>query len=269
MSTELQHTNSSTIGFTIVIPVYNGADHIERAIESCLQQTLMPEKVIIVDDASTDETEAVVTNIVSGLVHYVRNDKNRGPSYSRNRGMELATSAWIAFLDADDVFHPDKLKLIRYCIESEPAIRAMGHAFSCAEQDLMQPGSFRKADLPPLIRYTGREVLWRNPAVTPSLVVAAANGIAFDEQMPLAEDHDFILRTAEKFGFYYLPLPLCSLQRLPLTPGGISGNAWRMRLGEMRMYRSYCKRHGHYLLLPLLLLFSLLKHIRNWFLKRI
>lgn len=266
--TELQH-NHLPVSFSVVIPVYNGAAFIERAIESCLQQTVMPEKVIIVDDASTDETAGVVTNVLSGLIQYVRNEHNRGPAYSRNRGMQLATSSWIAFLDADDVFHPDKLKLIRYCIEADTAIRAMGHAFSLASQDTPPPHSLRNADLLPLIHYTGRQVLWRNPAVTPSLVVAAGNGIFFDEQMLLAEDHDFILRTAEKFGLYYLPLPLCGLQRLPLTPGGISGNAWKMRLGEMQMYISYCKRSGKYLFLPLLLLFSLLKHFRNWLLKRI
>lgn len=229
----------------------------------------MPEKVIVVDDASTDETAGVVTNVLSGLIQYVRNEQNRGPAYSRNRGMQLATSSWIAFLDADDVFHPDKLKLIRYCIEAQPAIRAMGHAFSLEGQKIMEPRSPGREELPPLIHYTAKQVLFRNPAVTPSLVVAAGNRIRFDEQLLLAEDHDFILRTAEKFGLYYLPLPLCSLPRLPLTPGGISGNAWKMRIGEMRMYISYCKRNGHYLFLPFLLLFSLLKHIRNWLLKRI
>lgn len=229
----------------------------------------MPQKVIVVDDASTDETAGIVTNIVSALVQYVRNEQNRGPSYSRNRGMQLATSSWIAFLDADDVFHPDKLKLIRYCIEVQPAIRAIGHAFRIEDQKIPQPVSFGKADLPPLIWYAGKQVLWRNPVVTPSLVIATNNGIEFDEQIQLAEDHDFVLRTAEKFGLYYLPLPLCSLHRLPLTPGGISENAWKMRKGEMRMYTSYCKRSGNYLLLPFLLLFSLLKHIRNWLLKRV
>ncbi|MDB5210342.1 MAG: putative glycosyltransferase O-antigen related protein [Sediminibacterium sp.] len=99
--------------------------------------------------------------------------------------------------------------------------------------------------------------------VTPSLGVHVQNGIWFNEQMEFAEDHDFILRTAEKFGIWYLDMPLCSLHRLPLTPGGISDNRWKMRKGEMRMYVDYCKRNRLYPAIPFFLVFSLVKHVKN------
>lgn len=257
-----------TIYFTVVIPVFNGATYITRAIESCLQQTLRPRQIIVIDDASTDDTGEMVKSLRSDLIRYERNDQNRGPSYSRNRGMQMATGSWIVFLDADDLFHPHKLETISYCIQNNENIRAIGHAFNLVEQAQIQFNSQWKNSLPPLKYYSAKQVLWSSPVVTPSLAVSAANAIFFDESMVYAEDHDFILRTAEKFGLYYLDMPLCSLQRLPLTPGGISSHKWQMRVGEMKMYIRYGKRHHNYLAIPFLLLFSLLKHLRNILLQR-
>jgi teichuronic acid biosynthesis glycosyltransferase TuaG len=64
-------------------------------------------------------------------------------------------------------------------------------------------------------------------------------------------------------GLWFLDLPLCSLQRMPLTEGGISSNKWKMRKGEMKMYIDYCKRNNWYAAVPFLLLFSLLKHAKQ------
>ncbi len=256
------------IDFTVVIPVYNGAVFIADAVNSCLQQSLLPKQIIIIDDASTDHTATIINNLLSDRVVYHRNEQNRGPSYSRNMGMQKVTSSWIAFLDADDVFHPQKLEIIQYCIAQNPNIRAIGHAFDLQGINSFVVDKEWKNKLQYIKYLTTRDVVWKNPLVTPSLAVAADNGILFDEAMVYAEDHDFILRTAEMFGVCYVNLPLCSLKRRPLTPGGISSNKWKMRVGEIRMYISYAKRHNNYLLIPVLILFSLLKHLKNILLYR-
>lgn len=257
-----------TIDFTVVIPVYNGAAYIADAVNSCLQQSLLPKQIIIVDDASTDNTTAIIQQLTDKRIVYRRNEKNSGPSYTRNIGIQMATTSWISFLDADDTFHPKKLEVIQYCIGLNNDIRAIGHAFDLKETKKKPVDEDWKDKLRSISYLTAKDVVWKNPMVTPSLSVAADNVILFDESMVYAEDHDFILRTAEQFGICYVDLPLCSLQRKPLTPGGISSNKWKMRVGEMRMYISYAKRHNNYLMIPLLIVFSLLKHLKNILLHR-
>jgi teichuronic acid biosynthesis glycosyltransferase TuaG len=248
--------------FAIIIPVYNGQAFIAEAIESCLQQTVLPYEIIVVDDGSTDETAAIIRSFDIPVIKFVQNEKNSGPSFSRNRGMEMASAEWVLFLDADDIFHPKKIEILTHCIRKNETIRAIGHSF-----DIMDAGR-KVADpsvhsLPAITKFSASEVLRSNPVVTPALAVLAANPVFFNEKMNYAEDHDFILRTAEQFGLSYLNLPLCSLRRRPLTTGGLSSNKWKMRKGEMNMYVDYCKRHKLYPAIPFLLLFSLLKHARN------
>lgn len=254
--------SEANLRFAIIIPVYNGEVFIAKALESCLRQTVLPCEIIVVDDASTDETAAIVKSFNSPLIKYVQNEKNSGPSLSRNRGMRMASADWFLFLDADDVFHPKKIEIIGHCINKNESICAIGHSFA-----VMGPGN-EVADLsidalPEITRFSPGEVLRRNPVVTPALAVKAANHIFFNEEMSYAEDHDFILRTAEQFGLSYLDLPLCSLRRMPLTAGGLSSNKWKMRKGEMRMYIDYCKRNKWYPAIPFLLLFSIVKHVRQ------
>lgn len=93
---------------SVVIPVYNRADWIAGAVESALEQTLSPCEVIVVDDGSTDQTSAVCRKM-EDQIRYVR-QSNQGVSAARNRGARLANGEWIAFLDSDDRWKPDKLE---------------------------------------------------------------------------------------------------------------------------------------------------------------
>lgn len=256
---------TDNISFTIVIPVFNGETTIASAIESCLQQTVVPDEIIIVDDGSTDRTAAIVSTFQTELIRYLRQEQNSGPSRARNQGMLAARSSWILFLDADDVFDHRKLELILQCLAHNKTIRAIGHSFQIMKGRGFSGKQHIPAGLPLLKRLSVFTTLLRNPVVTPSLAVSAANGILFNETLFYAEDHDFVLRTTEKYGLWYMDLPLCSLGRLPLSAGGLSSRKWEMRKGEIRMYIDYCKRHRLYLLVPLFVIFSLLKHLRNLF----
>lgn len=91
----------------MIIAVYNGADTIGRAIESVLAQTHSAYEIIVVDDGSTDATKAEVDRF-SGKVKYIY-QPNAGVAAARNRGVECAGGDWLAFLDADDLYYPDRL----------------------------------------------------------------------------------------------------------------------------------------------------------------
>lgn len=104
-----------------IIPVFNGERFLAEAIESILGQTYENLEVIVVDDGSTDSTADVVAGF-GDAVTYVRQE-NAGPSSARNRGIQEAHGEFIAFLDADDVWHEEKLEkqLARFCKRPELA----------------------------------------------------------------------------------------------------------------------------------------------------
>ncbi len=257
--------SENAISFTIVIPVYNGENTIAKTIESCLWQTVLPAEIIIVDDGSVDATEMIVNSFQSRLIRFIKNKNNCGPSFVRNIGIREATSSWILFLDADDIFHHHKLEIVTNCIQLNTSIRAIGHSFNISKEGAPPIEPAIPTGVPDLKRLSVFNTLLRNPVVTPSLAVSATNGIFFNEGLSYAEDHDFVLRTTEQYGLWYMDIPLCSLRRLPLTTGGLSSRKWEMRKGEMRMYINFCQRHHLQLFIPLFLIFSLLKHLRNFF----
>ncbi len=104
------------VRFSVVIPTYNRARVIGRAIECVFRQTLPPEELIIVDDGSTDDTVAVI-RAAGPRVRLIQADHG-GPSKARNRGVREAVSDWIAFLDSDDLWHPDYLTRMAHAIET-------------------------------------------------------------------------------------------------------------------------------------------------------
>ena len=94
---------------SVIIPTYNYASYLPRAIESCLDQSLGRPEIIVVDDGSTDDTKRIVRTFGDGIVYLFQ--ENRGVSSARNSGLELATGDFIAFLDADDYLTADSLEV--------------------------------------------------------------------------------------------------------------------------------------------------------------
>src|SRR5690349_5838732 len=92
---------------SVVIPSYNAAAFVADGVESVFAQSYAPIEVIVVDDGSTDETAAALAPYLD-RIRYVRQD-NAGPARARNRGLQEARGQWIAFLDADDRWQPEKL----------------------------------------------------------------------------------------------------------------------------------------------------------------
>lgn len=102
-------TDDHDYSVSVVIPAHNAQDHLARAIDSILAQTLCPNEIIVVDDGSTDNTKEVAQSY-GDSVHYIY-QPNAGPSAARNTAIKAAASKWIAFLDADDEWLKDKLQL--------------------------------------------------------------------------------------------------------------------------------------------------------------
>src|SRR5215469_4492500 len=94
---------------SVVIPVYNRQQDVQRALASALRQTLAPAEIVVVDDGSTDASVAAVTALNESRIRLVRHDRNRGAAAARNTGIAAARGDWIALLDSDDEWDRDKL----------------------------------------------------------------------------------------------------------------------------------------------------------------
>lgn len=95
---------------SIIMPSYNTGSFIEETIKSVLAQTYTSWELIIVDDCSTDNTDEVVGKYSDERIVYIKNDANAGAAVSRNRALREAKGKWIAFLDSDDLWYPQKLE---------------------------------------------------------------------------------------------------------------------------------------------------------------
>lgn len=104
--------------FSVIIPVYNGAGMIQRAIQSVLDQSYPAHELIVVDDGSTDSTADEVA-VFGDRIRYLYQD-NAGVSAARNAGAQAATGEWLAFLDADDWYYPDRLRWHAELIQKDP-----------------------------------------------------------------------------------------------------------------------------------------------------
>ncbi|SEF75608.1 Glycosyltransferase involved in cell wall bisynthesis [Bryocella elongata] len=114
---------SVTAAIAVVIPVYNGENFIGRALDSVFAQTLQPVEIFVIDDGSTDGTLALLTERYAGRVTLIR-QANRGPSVARNAGIRAATAEFIAWLDADDWWQPEKLERQAAALHANPTASA-------------------------------------------------------------------------------------------------------------------------------------------------
>lgn len=113
---------------SVIIPLYNKKDTILGALDSVLNQQVLPDEIIVVNDGSTDGSEKVVENLKHPLITVIH-QKNRGVSAARNKGIELAKSEWIAFLDGDDVWKLEYIKEIKKLEKSYPDCNVLATAY--------------------------------------------------------------------------------------------------------------------------------------------
>ena len=160
----------------VVIPVYNGRETIHAALASVMsQQGEWIHRIIVVDDGSTDDTAEVVERLASPLIELVRT-VNQGVSKARNLGVEKSTAEWIAFIDADDLWMPEKLQI------QIAAARKYGVGFVCGSAVKTSVRSSGYVSAESLTRgnfiatssvLVSREILIRNsPIFTPGLSFA-------------------------------------------------------------------------------------------------
>lgn len=177
--------------FSVIIPTYNRGHTLARAIESVLAQTVRDYEIIVVDDGSTDDTAELLEEY---RVKILRFEQNGGVAKARNRGVSAANGEWIAFLDSDDWWEPNKLQLqMEYCKQNQECeILQTDEIWIRHGKRVNPPQTHLKKE-----GYIFQESIERC-MITPSSVIMKRSlwdrTGGFDESFPACEDYDLWLR---------------------------------------------------------------------------
>lgn len=184
-----------------IIPVWNRAHEIGRAIDSALAQTLRPLEVIVVDDGSTDETPEILARY-GDRIRVVR-QSNHGVAAARNAAIEIARGELLAFLDSDDVWLPRKLELQVARIDADPELGLVhcGVDFDGAGIRLDGMEGSVASDI---LRLDRSVIIAHGSGVMVPRRIAKEVG-GFDPRMRVSEDWDFCYRVASRYRIGFVP----------------------------------------------------------------
>ena len=184
---------------SVIIPVHNREAYISKAIESVLNQTFKNFQLIVVDDASSDDTYfSILPYLEDNRLTYYYLDKNRGVSYARNFGIKNATGDLIAFLDSDDYWLPEKLeKQVKYMLKKNLKI-CQTDEFWLRKNKFVNPRKKHKKISGDIFLKSLELCIVSPSAVMIDREVFECVGI-FDEKMPACEDYDLWLRVSLKY----------------------------------------------------------------------
>lgn len=224
-------TDENTI-ISIIMPAYQAERYIAKAVASVRAQTFQAWELLVVDDGSTDQTAQILERYREDVrIHYLRQPKNKGVAAARNRGIKAARGKYVAFLDADDWWAPDKLERQMACILRTKAV------LCCTGRELMKPdgtSTGKCISVPSCVTY--RQLLHTNIIPCGSVVMEAKAarefGFVHDE---FHEDYILWLKVLKKYG----PAAGVNIPALKcrLSAGGKSRNKWksaRMQYGSYR-----------------------------------
>lgn len=258
--------------FSVIIPAYNCEKTIERVIDSVKNQTRFDliEEVIIINDGSTDQTDEVIQNYMMNNVNLniiYEYQKNVGVSKTRNRAIKMAKADWIALLDSDDIWLPNKIELQAKILRDNPQILFLGTQY---------PVKFLfKRINKGLIKITPKQLCIRNLPSTPSVVFDRKKGIElglFDEQRMFGEDILFFQKFMLEDSYYILVKDLIriSIGKDFFAQTGLSSDLKKMHEGRNNSVRDLNKMgliSNSYM--KFILLFNQLKYIRRILQKKI
>lgn len=253
---------------SVIIPTYNASSTIVRTLESVRKQTYPGKfEIIVINDGSTDNSLQVINNYIAqnnNLNIKIIDKPNGGVSTARNAGMRMATGQYIALLDADDEWMPDKIERQMGIFERYPDIDFLG---TNRNDEFFKKILWKRFQL--LTKISPRFLLVKFIFVVPTIVFKAAllKDIGyFDETQKYAEEGNYFIRIANKYNCYLLneSLVITGGGKAHFGVSGLSGNIKEMEKGELknlRYARSLNVING--LEYHLLKVFSILKYIRR------
>lgn len=195
---------------SIIMPSYNTENYIAASIQSVLDQTYQNWELLLVDDCSTDDTDAVVAPFLSDArIRYLKNEQNSGAAISRNRALREAKGRWVAFLDSDDLWYPTKLEAQLKFMQSH------GYHFSYTNYEELNEAGAQTGVLvsgPKRITKTGMyDFCW--PGCLTVMYDAEAVGLVQIADIRKNNDYAMWLKVCQKADCYLLDTCLAQYRR--------------------------------------------------------
>jgi glycosyltransferase involved in cell wall biosynthesis len=198
--------------YDVVIPCFNGEAYIEKCISSVMNQSVLPNRIIFIDDGSTDASVEIILEMQKRFpVIEIHKQINRGPSAARNFGIRLSNASLIAFLDVDDFWLPNKIHLQRELIQEKLSFYPFGIAsnYSYLDNGRLRPGIRNRKR---------RKISPRSLLMFKAVIPGSASSVLlprdiliqcgfFDETLFFGEDLDYWIRVAEKFSWFTVTIP--------------------------------------------------------------
>lgn len=228
---------------SVIIPTWNRADTIEKAVRSALNQTVSPLEVLVCDDGSTDETERTIKSIGDERVRWIPGPRGGRPAIPRNRGIRESSGEWLAFLDSDDEWLPEKLEK-QLSMADKTGCRAV-----CCNAYRFVPGK----DIAGLLlswgseRVTFEDLLQVNQVICSSAMLHSslfATAIGFSEvpQLKASEDYALWLRVATQTDFAFIEDPLVAYRDDPANTVRSEGtDVWSQRVRVLSDFRRWTR----------------------------
>jgi len=223
---------------SVIIPTYNRASYLYSAIKSVLNQTFEDFEIIVVDDASTDNTKQTIDKFDDRRIYYIRHKENKGGSAARNTGIKRSKGKFIAFLDDDDMWMPSKLEkqldLINKSLE-------IGVVYS-GVWIINGSGKIRGSKPPFLRGNIFPDMLKKNYVGSCSTVLIrkeCLSGIGlFDEDLSAGQDFDLWIRLAKHYQFDYVNEPLVLYR---VHKKRVSTDPYKSLRAKKLLYKKYSK----------------------------
>lgn len=197
---------------SVIIPTYNRQELIQETIESVIRQTFSDWELIVVDDGSTDDTRRVLEERYGSRIRYAY-QSNQGESAARNHGLSLATAEYVAFLDSDDLWHPNKLQRQLEVIEKSPQAGLIS-----TQAYWMNFEGLRLRQLPHGHDLGHETISWEDLVLDNVVAGGGSSALArrtcldqvggFDPQIRFGEEWDLWIRIARHYRIRQLPEPL-------------------------------------------------------------
>lgn len=220
---------------SVVIPCHQCAKTIDAAVSSAINQTLAPIEIILVENGSTDETLLILQSWQNKHPNIIKLEElaGTGASAARNKGTQLACGEYIAFLDADDVWHSQKLELQLHAMLRENAL-ICGHLYQPVKDESFErtvegmPSQF--------LTYSVRDMLISNRVSTPTVMLQKSCFIPFDERLQRCEDWKCWVEIMANIdaNILFLPINLAAGSKPSLGHSGLSANVAEMHADMLR-----------------------------------
>jgi glycosyltransferase involved in cell wall biosynthesis len=249
-------------GVTVIIPCFNSQDTVERAFNSVKAQTYPVDKIIFVDDASSDNTLSLLNKIKSQHpnfdINILLNERNIGPGLSRNLAWDMASTSWIAFLDSDDTWVPNKNEIQINLLKKYTYLDFLSGESLFKNKQIQTAPNLENVNP---VDLEIRKMLFKNRVSTRTVILRKEIPIRFSEG--LSEDFKLWLNLLnEGYRGAYVKIPMANIYRVEFSKGGISSKRTKHEYFELKAILSLWSKYNKKFLI-VALLFSIVKYLRR------